>query len=118
MQVLLGGDVRLYTLGLSHTKLGSVEAAADTLAAVNEAINRVSVQRSALGAQESRITETHEALVRYVDNLSMAQSGLRDVDMAAESAQMMSLQVRYQAATSLLAQANQQASTVLRLLNN
>lgn len=113
---MVTGDVRLHTLGLSRTTLigaGNAQKASKQLEA---AVARIGVQRSILGAEESRLMSVYGAGKQYGDNLMMAESVMRDVDIAAESARMMDLQVRQQAATAILAQANQQSGTVLRLL--
>jgi len=110
------GDVRLLTLGIARTSIDTIEEASDALKAVQSAIDFVSVQRAKLGAEASRIDHTYEALIRYNDNIEQAESNLRDTDVVKESASMLELQVRHQAAIAIMAQANQQPSTVLRLL--
>lgn len=110
------GDVRLLTLGISRSRVDDVEEAQKALKATQNAIDKVSVQRARLGAEASRLDSTYNALVDYNDNIQQADSRIRDVDMAQESANLATLQMQHQAAIALMAQANSLPSTVLRLL--
>jgi len=110
------GDVRLVTLGLSRAHIDTLEEAGDALKAVQNAIDTVSVQRARLGAEAARIDKTYDALVLYNDSIEQAEAQISDTDIAKESSEMMALQVRHETALAMMAQANQQPSTVLRLL--
>lgn len=110
------GDVRLNALGLSRTRVDSAEAAGKALQDVHEAINRVTIQRSRLGGEASRIEKTYYSLLNYSDEVGVADSVIRDVDIAAETARMTDEQVRYQMTIALMAQANQQPEALISLL--
>ena len=115
---VVSGDVRLQTLGLTKVNLGSLEEAKATTGMIMRAIDKVSVQRARLGAQESRMSHTYEAIQRYHDSLDTADAVIRDVDMAEESANLAESQVMQQAAMSLLAQANSNSDSIIRLLQS
>jgi flagellin len=83
---------------------------------IDEAIKTVSSARSALGAVQNRFEHTIANLGVAVENLSASESRIRDTDMAAEMTQLTKHQVLTQAGTSMLAQANQSTSSVLKLL--
>ena len=72
--------------------------------------------RSKLGAIENRLDHTINNLTTSSENLTAAESRIRDVDMASEMATYTKLSVMTQAATAMLAQANQQPQQVLSLL--
>ncbi len=111
-----GGDVRLYTLGLSRTSVDTISNANDALTFLSRATDEISIQRARMGAEESRLDFSREALTKYVDNLTESDSFLRDADVAAETATIAKEQVRYQASLSLLSQANTMPQALLRLL--
>lgn len=89
---------------------------APTLNALVLAINHVANTRASIGAQQSRLTQTFSGLLTYEDNLREAESKIRDVDMARESAEMTKYQILTQVSNAMLAQANQLPSQVLQLL--
>ncbi|MEN2768678.1 flagellin Hag [Ornithinibacillus xuwenensis] len=88
----------------------------DQLASIDEAINQVSTQRSALGAVQNRLEHTINNLGASQENLTAAESRIRDVDMAKEMMEFTKNNILTQAAQSMLAQANQQPQGVLQLL--
>jgi len=97
----------------------SVLTAADAEAAVstiNNAINRVSEERSKLGAFQNRLEHTIKNLDTSAENLQAAESRIRDVDMAKEMMEFTKQNILQQAATAMLAQANQAPQGVLQLL--
>jgi flagellin len=83
---------------------------------IDEAIEAVSSQRAEFGAVQNRLEHTLNNLSIYQENLSASESRIRDVDMAAEMVQFTKLQILQQAGTSMLAQAQQSGSAVLKLL--
>jgi flagellin len=87
-----------------------------TLQAVQGAINRVSTQRSALGALQNRLEHTVANLDNISENTSSAESRIRDTDMADEMVQYSKNNILAQAGQSMLAQANQSTQGVLSLL--
>lgn len=86
------------------------------MAKVQAAIDKVSVQRSRLGAEASRITFSYQASLSYTDNISAAEAIMTDTDIVQESADLAEYQVRHQASIALLAQANQSPRVALGLL--
>ena len=90
-----------------------VTAAIDT---INAEIESVSSGRSYLGAMQNRLEHTIANLDNASENLSAAESRIRDVDMAAEMMEMTRANILSQASQSMLAQANQQPQSVLQLL--
>ena len=87
-----------------------------TLASIDAAIQGVSDARGTFGSVQNRIEHTLNNLANYEENLTSADSRIRDVDMASEMVNFTKLQVLQQAGTSMLAQANQAPQSVLSLL--
>jgi len=83
---------------------------------IDTAIKTVSTERSKLGAMQNRLEHTIANLGTSSENLSAAESRVRDVDMAKEMMQFQKNNILSQAATAMLAQANQQPQGVLQLL--
>ncbi|MCF8009863.1 MAG: hypothetical protein K9L17_03525 [Clostridiales bacterium] len=83
---------------------------------VNDAIEQVSAQRSALGAYQNRLEHTINNLGTSAENLTSAESRIRDTDMAKEMMNFTKQNILSQAAQSMLAQANQMPQGVLKLL--
>ena len=92
------------------------ETANATLSAVQNAINRVSTQRSALGALQNRLEHTIANLDNVSENTQSAESRIRDTDMADEMVEYSKNNILAQAGQSMLAQANQSTQGVLSLL--
>jgi flagellin len=87
-----------------------------TLASIDTAIQNVADARSTFGSVQNRLEHTLNNLANYQENLTSAESRIRDVDMAAEMVTFTKLQILQQAGTSMLAQANQASQGVLSLL--
>ncbi len=83
---------------------------------VDDAINTVSKQRSKLGAVQNRLEHTINNLSASGENLTAAESRIRDVDMAKEMSEFTKNNILSQASQAMLAQANQQPQNVLQLL--
>lgn len=103
-------------LGIDGLSVGSKEGAQDSLEIVDAAISRVSGQRAELGAVQNRLISTSNNLQTSVQNLSEANSRIRDVDYAEATAENAKNQVLSNAGTSVLAQANSQGQQALRLI--
>jgi flagellin len=110
-----GTSVPTYSIQ-GQTALDSQSAARNALDAINDAINTVTRNRGLLGAAESRLDITIQNLQVARENFSAAESRIRDVDVAAEAAELTRLGILQQAGASILAQANQQPSLALQLL--
>ncbi|MFX0571141.1 flagellin Hag [Bacillus pumilus] len=83
---------------------------------VDDAITQVSAQRSKLGAVQNRLEHTINNLGASGENLTAAESRIRDVDMAKEMSEFTKNNILSQASQAMLAQANQQPQNVLQLL--
>jgi len=96
----------------------STDAAAATAAItkIDQAIQTVSAERSKLGANQNRLEHTINNLSTSSENLTAAESRIRDVDMAKEMMEQTKASILAQAAQAMLAQANQQPQGVLQLL--
>jgi len=105
------GEPYQYVLNLSDAK--SAGAALDKL---DEAITKVSTERSKLGAIQNRLEHTTTNLSQTSENLTAAESRIRDADMAIEMANFTKNNIINQAATAMLAQANQLPQGILQLL--
>ena len=103
---LFGGAVPTLAFDLANAGLSQIDAA----------IDGVSTMRAAYGAVQNRLEHVINNLAIYEENLTASESRIRDVDMAAEMANLTKLQVLQQAGTSMLAQANQSPQSVLSLL--
>ncbi|WP_027965382.1 flagellin [Halalkalibacillus halophilus] len=104
------------TTGSIGIDVSSQEAADGAITTINDAIETVSSQRSELGAVQNRLEHTISNLDNASENLSAAESRIRDADMAAEMMEMTRANILSQASQSMLAQANQQPQSVLQLL--
>ena len=92
------------------------ENASDAIKNIDDAIKSVSAQRSDLGAAQNRLGHTVKNLTTTKENLAEANSRIRDVDMAEEMMSFTKSNILSQAATAMLAQANQMPQGVLQLL--
>ncbi len=100
----------------ANVDLSTQKGASDSLGKIDDAIAKVSKQRSLLGAVQNRLEHTIANLDNTAENLQAAESGIRDVDMAAEMVTMSKYNILQQAGQSMLAQANQATQGVLSLL--
>lgn len=110
------GDMRAAAIGVDKIDISSKFGAQTAVETVNNAIQKVSSQRSALGAMQNRLEHTINNLGAASENLSAAESRIRDVDMAKEMMNFTKNNILQQAANAMLAQANQQPQGVLQLL--
>ena len=99
-----------------NVKDDSGVAATYAIDAIADAVSKVSSQRSALGAVQNRLEHTISNLDNVVENTTSAESRIRDTDMADEMTKFSKESILQQAATSMLAQANQANQGVLSLL--
>jgi len=110
------GDMRTAALGLSNVDVSTASTASVALDTLDSAIKTVSSQRSKMGAVQNRLEHTINNLETASENLSAAESRIRDVDMAKEMMEFTKSNILSQAAQAMLAQANQQPQGVLQLL--
>jgi len=109
-------DMRALALGVNGLKISEREQANVAIKVIDAATQKVSAQRSALGAVQNRLEHTINNLGAASENLSAAESRIRDVDMAKEMMEYTKNSILTQAAQAMLAQANQQPQGVLQLL--
>jgi len=110
-----GTSVHTFSITGSN-EIESQSAARLALDAVRLAVTSVTRNRGTLGAAESRLETTIQNLTVARENFQAAESVIRDVDVAAESAELTRLTILQQAGTAILAQANQQPQLALQLL--
>ena len=106
-------------IGLAITaviSVGTVAGAALSLTALDTAIGTVNAQRASIGAGINQMTYAVDNLSNVSSNASASRSSIMDTDYAAASTQLSKTQIIQQAATAMLAQANQQPQAVLSLL--
>ena len=92
------------------------QGAGDAISVINAAIDQVSKQRASLGALQNRLEHTINNLDTTSENLTAANSRIRDTDMAKEMMEYTKMNVLVQSAQAMLAQANQQPQSILQLL--
>ena len=92
------------------------ENATDAIDVIDDALQQLSRQRSALGAVQNRLDHTIKNLDNIVENTTAAESAIRDTDMAEEMVRYANANILQQAGQSMLAQANQSNEGVLSLL--
>jgi len=101
---------------LSGLNVSSLESATAAITTIDNAIEKVSSARSKLGAMENRLNNVVNNLTNISTNTSASRSRIQDTDYATETTALAKSQIISQAATAMLAQANQQPQTVLSLL--
>jgi flagellin len=109
-------DMRSAALGVSTLNLTTSSGAQSAITTIDNAISTVSAQNSSLGAYQDRLQDTSDNLTTANQNITSANSTLTNVDMASEMSTYTQDSILVQAATSMLAQANQEPQTVLKLL--
>ena len=109
-------DAGSLSTSLKTGNIKTQSGASKYITSVDDAIKKVSTQRSALGAVQNRLEHTINNLGAASENLTAAESRIRDTDMAAEMMAFTKNNILTQAAQSMLAQANQQPQGVLSLL--
>lgn len=110
------GDMRAEALGVKNVDLTTAKGSQEATATIQAAIEKVSTERAGLGAVQNRLEYTISNLDNTTENLTSAESTLRDVDMAKEMMTFSKNNILNQAAQAMLAQANQQPQNVLSLL--
>jgi len=101
---------------LTNAGVLTQDGANKAIANINNAIEKVSAERSKLGAIQNRLEHTIANLGTSAENLQAAESRIRDVDMAEEIMAFTKNNILQQAATAMLAQANMAPQSVLQLL--
>lgn len=109
-------NATIANLGVAELTVANKEASQQSLSSVDNAIQMISGQRAELGAVQNRLTSTVQNLQVTAENLSAANSRIRDTDYAAETANNTKLNILTQAGTSVLAQANNSSNAALKLI--
>jgi flagellin len=106
----------LDSLGIDGIDISSKGGAQESLATLDTAITQISGQRAELGAKQNRLASTIQNLQVSSENLSSANSRIRDTDFASETAENTKLNILTNAGTSVLAQSNSSGSAALKLI--
>ncbi|WP_419172381.1 flagellin [Halobacteriovorax sp.] len=106
----------LEALGVADLEVSSKEGAQAALANLDSAIENIAGQRAELGAKQNRLNSTINNLQISTENLSAANSRIRDTDYAAETAKKAKSDILVNAGTSVLAQSNSQGAAALKLI--
>ena len=109
-------DMGASALGVADADVSTQAAANKAIEMVDSAVKTVSMQRAALGAMQNRLEYTVNNLTTTGENLTNAESQIRDTDMATEMINYTKFNILQQASQAMLAQANQQPQAVLQLL--
>ena len=111
-------DVQTGATGLNVAALDTADQAnaVTALGAIDTAIDTVNGARGTLGAGQNRLSSTLRSILNVRENLSAAESRIRDVDVASETADLTKNSIMQQAAVSVLQQANTQPQVALSLL--
>jgi flagellin len=111
-------DVNVAALGLNLASIADKISAQNSLSAIDQAIINVSGIRADFGALQNRLQSTINNLAVNVENLSAANSRIRDTDIAKETAELTKSNILVTAGTSVLAQANNSTKMALGLINS
>jgi flagellin len=109
-------DSTLANLGIKGETISSKEGAQVSLGRLDEALVRINGTRANLGALQNRLQSASNSLAITEENFSAANSRIRDVDVATETADMAKNNILAQAGAAVLAQANQTPGTALKLI--
>jgi len=104
------------SLGVAQASIRSKWSAQESLSRLDNAINQVSTHRSTLGSIQNRLLSSSNNLNIYTENMSQANSRIRDLDYAVESTVHAKNVITNQASTAVLAQANVSGQVALKLL--
>ncbi|WP_025843747.1 flagellin [Brevibacillus agri] len=109
-------DAQTAALKIDDISLSSQKNVQDSLRKIEQAINYISTERSKLGAYQNRLEYAMNNVANYAENLTAAESRIRDIDMAKEMMVMIKQNILMQSSQAMLAQANQLPNGVLNLL--
>ncbi len=109
-------DTTVTTLGLTGLDILTAANAVAAFVPLDDAINDITTARGGLGSAQNRLTSAVSSIFNSSENLSAAESRIRDVDVAKETADLTRNTIMQQAAVSVLSQANVQPQLALTLL--
>lgn len=110
------GNVSALGLGIKNLKVSTVNGAINAIGVSKSALRKVMSNRSRIGAQQNRLEHAIDNENNIVENLTAAESRIRDADMAEEMVRLATINILELAGVSVLAQANQSKQGVLGLL--
>ena len=115
--VVSGVDARASAIGVAAgTAISTMSGARSALAVLDSAVSTVASLRAQFGTAQNRLESTVRSIVVAIENTSAAESRIRDVDVASETAELTRNQVLQQAGVAVLAQANLSSQLALQLL--
>lgn len=109
-------DSRVEALGITEDQVANKLGAQAALGKLDAGLKRVNEVRSTLGAMQNRLASTVNNLTIYDENLSAANSRIRDTDIAEESSELVKQQILQQAGVAVLGHANSSQQQALKLL--
>jgi len=110
------GDMGASSLGISGTSIDTLDNATTALADISSALETINEQRATIGAGINRMEYAVDNLTNISSNATQSRSTIMDTDYATATTQLAKTQIIQQAATAMLAQANQQPQAVMQLL--
>jgi len=110
------GDMGVSALGISGETISTYDDAASALVAIGSALETINEQRATIGAGINRMEYAADNLTNVSSNATQSRSTIMDTDYALATTQLAKTQIIQQAATAMLAQANQQPQQVMQLL--
>jgi flagellin len=116
IKVTFDADASASNLGIDGIAMDDKSGARDSLEKVDKALEKVSAMRAGFGATQSRLESTVSNLDVSYENLSAANSRIRDTDIAKETAEMASANILQNTAVSVLSQANQLPAVAMKLV--
>lgn len=111
------GDVSTKALGINKVYINNKEYAQNSIGLIDKAIEKVSAERSKLGAYQNRLEHIIANLDNTSENLQASESRIRNLDMAKEMMEFTKNNILQQSSQAILAQANQMPQLVLQLLD-
>jgi flagellin len=109
-------DVNIASLSIQNSSVNGVGSTSSAIADIDTTINTISSLRGKLGAAQNRLSSTIANVANQAENIAAANSRIRDIDVAFETADLTRNSILQQAALSVLAQANAQPQSALTLL--
>ena len=113
---IVSADMQTTALGINASTITDTTTASAALGLLDAAITTVVDQRGTFGASQNRLSSAMRSIATTSENLAGAESRIRDVDVAKETAELTKNRIMQQAAASILAQANSQPQLALSLL--
>ncbi len=110
------GDMRSEALGIDKVNVTTRARASLSIGIIDRAINKVSVQRTRIGAYQNELEYNTNSLTETSLHMQESESRIKDADMATEMIEFVKLQILNQTGTSMLGQANQNSQSILNII--